>query len=52
MQPWAPGDQAIHGPHLATLRTNLDAAQFTAGWEQGRAMAIDEAVTYALAAED
>ena len=34
--------------YLSTLRTTLDEARFAAAWNEGRAMMVAEAVTYAL----
>ena len=39
-------------PHLARLRSALGAEGFSAAWEEGRAMSLDEVLDYALEGED
>ena len=47
----SPTDQEEIGRKAALLREALGAAAFTATWDAGRAMTVEEAVEYALAAE-
>ncbi len=43
-------DQAEYDRNLALVHSQLDDAAYAAAWEQGRSMALDQAVAYALAA--
>ncbi len=43
-----PIERREYEPAVAQLRTQLDAADFAAAWAAGRALALDEAVAYAL----
>ncbi|HEY8600202.1 MAG TPA: helix-turn-helix domain-containing protein [Thermomicrobiales bacterium] len=52
LAPWSPSDRAIYGPYLDTLRAQLAAEHFATSWDQGGAMTIDEAIAYALTADD
>jgi tetratricopeptide (TPR) repeat protein len=45
-----PVDQAEHESRLATLRAALGEAGFSAAWDQGHAMTLDQAVAHALGA--
>jgi predicted ATPase/DNA-binding CsgD family transcriptional regulator len=38
--------------YLATVRAGLDEPDFDAAWSEGRAMSLDEAIEYALSAEE
>jgi tetratricopeptide (TPR) repeat protein len=42
----------LYAPHQAAARAQLGEAAFAAAWAEGRAMALDEAVAYALAEEE
>jgi hypothetical protein len=46
--PWAPDEREMIEPHIDAARTRLDEADWTMAWEEGRAMTLDQAVTYAL----
>jgi tetratricopeptide (TPR) repeat protein len=50
--PWAPFERRLHGPYLAAIRSRSDQTVWTKAWEEGRAMALDEAVSYALEEEE
>jgi predicted ATPase/DNA-binding CsgD family transcriptional regulator len=43
-----PVDQPEIDQYIAALRTQLDGARFGAAWAEGRALSLDEAVSYAL----
>jgi predicted ATPase/class 3 adenylate cyclase/Arc/MetJ-type ribon-helix-helix transcriptional regulator len=43
-----PVDQANYKRNLNTLRTKLGKERFTATWEEGRAMTLEQAIAYAL----
>ena len=43
-----PADQPEVDQYIAALRMQLDEARFRAAWAEGRAMSLDEAVSYAL----
>lgn len=45
---WASFDQPVVEGMVAAVRAELDEAAFRAAWEEGRAMSVDEAVSYAL----
>jgi predicted ATPase len=46
-----PQDQADHDRRLASARIGLGEAPFAEGWAEGRAMTLEQAIEYALAAE-
>jgi non-specific serine/threonine protein kinase len=46
--PAVPGDIDYVERHVANIRARLGEATLTAAWEAGRAMSLDEAITYAL----
>lgn len=46
--PIFPVDRSEYEKCLATARTQLDAAPFTAAWQTGYALALDQAVALAL----
>jgi len=46
--PLAPADRAEYERDLAIARAQLDEAAFTAAWAQGRALSLEQAITYAL----
>jgi len=43
-----PADQPEVDQYIAALRMQMDEARFRAAWAEGRAMSLDEAVSYAL----
>jgi predicted ATPase len=43
-----PVDQAKYKTNLSTLRAKLGKERFTAAWEEGRAMTMEQAIAYAL----
>jgi hypothetical protein len=43
-----PADRAEHGRCVAAARAALDEEAFTAAWEQGRAMTLEEVSCFAL----
>jgi tetratricopeptide (TPR) repeat protein len=45
-----PVDQAEHESRLATLGARLGEARYSAAWDQGQAMTLDQAVSHALSA--
>jgi predicted ATPase len=50
--PFPLGDMPLHEPRLQAVKAALDEATFAALWEEGRAMSLDQAVTYALSEGD
>jgi tetratricopeptide (TPR) repeat protein len=44
------GDQPDHDRNVAAVREQLDEATFDAAWAEGRAMSLEQAVSYALEA--
>jgi len=46
-----PAAHAEHDRHVAGVRAQLDEATFAAAWADGRAMTMEQAVAYALAAD-
>jgi hypothetical protein len=44
----AAADQAEHDRYVALARDQLDEAAFAAAWAEGRAMAMEQAIAYAL----
>jgi predicted ATPase/DNA-binding SARP family transcriptional activator len=47
-----PTDQAGHEHHLTALRTQLEESSLDAAWAEGKAMRADQAMDYALKAEE
>jgi predicted ATPase/DNA-binding SARP family transcriptional activator/DNA-binding CsgD family transcriptional regulator len=50
--PLPPSERALFEPHLAIARSWLGEATWERVWEEGRAMTLEEAVSYALEEED
>ena len=46
------GEDALTGPYLAAARSQLDEAAWQEAWAQGRAMTLEEAISYALREEE
>jgi non-specific serine/threonine protein kinase len=46
------GEDALTGPYLAAARSQLDEAAWQEAWTQGRAMTLEEAISYALQEEE
>ena len=46
--PPEPGDSALQEPYLAAARSQLDETSWQEVWAEGRAMTLDEAISYAL----
>jgi predicted ATPase/DNA-binding SARP family transcriptional activator len=46
-----PADRAEHDRNVAAVRASLDEEAFAAAWAAGRAMALEEAIDYALSPE-
>ena len=46
--PWMPREKAIHEPHLAAARSQLNDETWEKAFAEGRDMALQEAVAYAL----
>lgn len=47
-----PTDRADYECHVAALREAIDAAAFAAAWAEGRAMTLEQAITYTLEREN
>jgi non-specific serine/threonine protein kinase len=47
----APAEQATHDKTVAAVRGSLGEKRFSAAWRQGRELALDEAIAYALEEE-
>ncbi len=47
-----PEEKAWREPHLATARSGLDGAMWEETWAEGRAMTMDDAISYALEETD
>ena len=45
---WLAFELRVHEPYLAAARSRMDEASWTEAWEEGRAMTLEEAVSYAL----
>ena len=46
--PWPPLERRLYEPYLAAVRSRADEALWRRSWEEGRAMTMEEALTYAL----
>ena len=46
------GEDALTGPYLAAARSQLDEAAWQEVWAEGRAMTLEEAISYALGEEE
>jgi predicted ATPase len=49
--PPEPGDSTLQEPYLSAARSQLDETSWQEVWAQGRAMTLDEAISYALEEE-
>jgi tetratricopeptide (TPR) repeat protein len=49
--PPEPGDSALQEPYLSAARSQLDETSWQEVWAEGRAMTLDEAISYALEEE-
>ena len=47
----APAEQATHDETVRAVRETLGEEKFSADWRQGRELALDEAIAYALEEE-
>jgi tetratricopeptide (TPR) repeat protein len=45
-------DDTLHRPYLAAARSQLDEAAWQEAWAEGRAMTLDQAISYALEEEE
>ncbi len=45
---WPPDERVLIEPYLKAVRSRLDEASWKAAWEEGRAMRLEEAISYAL----
>ena len=46
--PWPPLERRLYEPYLAAIRSRADEALWRRSWEEGQAMTMEEAFTYAL----
>jgi predicted ATPase/class 3 adenylate cyclase len=46
--PLEPGERALQEPYLAAARSKLDETSWQEAWAEGRAMRLEEAISYAL----
>ncbi len=46
--PWPPEEREMIKPHIDAARTRLDEATWREGWEEERAMPLEDAIAYAL----
>jgi hypothetical protein len=46
--PWPPLERRLYEPYLTAIRSLADEALWRRSWEEGRAMTMEEALTYAL----
>ncbi len=49
--PLEPGERAFQEPYLAAARSQLDETSWQEAWAKGRAMTLEEAISYALEEE-
>ena len=49
--PPEPGERALQEPYLEGARSQLDVTSWQEAWAQGRAMTLEEAISYALEEE-
>ena len=50
--PWVLFESRLHEPYLTAARSRMEEAEWTEAWEEGRAMTLDEAISYALEGEE
>jgi hypothetical protein len=50
--PLAPAERRIYGQRVTEARRRLDGSTFAVEWAHGRAMKLEEAITFALAEDD
>ena len=46
--PWLHYERRLHEPYLAAARSRMEESERSEAWEEGWAMPLDEAVSYAL----
>ena len=49
--PPEPGESALQEPYLSAARSQLDETSWQEAWAEGRAMTLEEAISYALEEE-
>jgi DNA-binding CsgD family transcriptional regulator len=49
---FSPGERALHEPHLASARSQLEEAAWEEALAEGRAMSLDRAAEYALSRDE
>ena len=50
--PIAPADRGAYDAHVTAVRTALGEEAFARAWAEGRAMALEEAIRFALETDD
>ena len=50
--PWVLFERRLHEPYLAAARSRMEGADWSEACREGRAMTLDEAVSYALEGEE
>jgi DNA-binding CsgD family transcriptional regulator len=50
--PWQPAERMLHEPQLIAAQSRIDEATWETGFAEGRAMALEKAVEYALSEEE
>jgi tetratricopeptide (TPR) repeat protein len=50
--PWALFERRLHEPYLAAARSRMGESEWSEAWQEGWAMTLDEAVSYALEREE
>ncbi len=49
--PMTPFERAEYDPEITSLRANMDQTDFTRTWSEGRALTMEQAITFALESE-
>jgi hypothetical protein len=50
--PWLLFERRLHEPYLAAARSRMEEAEWSEAWQEGLAMTLDEAVSFALEEEE
>ena len=50
--PWMPSERRLHEPYLSAARSRMEESEWSEAWQEGWAMTLDGAVSYALDEEE
>jgi tetratricopeptide (TPR) repeat protein len=50
--PWLPSERRLHEPYLSAARSRMEESEWSEAWQEGWAMTLDGAVSYAVDEEE